>query len=109
MSLLIQGGGTSAVSFMFLIKLQLGEHTSSTQPFLGLFATAQGPVGPHTAPRSPAPRSRGVAMGGSLGGFASKDWPWHPPGGGGRLAQGLGVGLLAAPTGLSPLCLGLES
>ena len=27
----------------------------------------------------------------------------------GGLAQGLGVGLLAAPTGLSPLCLGLES
>ena len=28
---------------------------------------------------------------------------------GGGLAQGLGVGLLAAPTGLSPLCPGLES
>ena len=38
---------------------------------------------------------------------------WSPTkgtaGGGGGLAQGLGVGLLAAPTGLSPLCLGLES
>ena len=30
-------------------------------------------------------------------------------GGGGVVAQGLGVGLLAAPTGLSPLCPGLES
>ena len=30
-------------------------------------------------------------------------------GGGGALAQRLGVGLLAAPTGLSPLCPGLES
>ena len=29
--------------------------------------------------------------------------------GGGGLAQGPGFGLLAAPTGLSPLCLGLES
>ena len=29
--------------------------------------------------------------------------------GGGGLAQGFGVGLLAAPNGLSPLCLGLES
>ena len=29
--------------------------------------------------------------------------------GGGGVAQGLGVGLLAAPTGLSSLCLGLES
>ena len=30
-------------------------------------------------------------------------------GGGGGLAQGLGVGLVAAPTGLSPLCPGLVS